>query len=62
MGMAKRIRDGVGVALVVVALAVLFGAVTELRARDYLASTILVLTGLAVMRAGVELLRPVGDG
>lgn len=44
--------------LLIAALAVLFQAVTLLRARDYLACIILVLTGLSLMRAGVELLRP----
>jgi hypothetical protein len=40
------------------ALAVLFVAVTELRGRDYLACIILVFTGIWLLRAGVELLRP----
>ena len=45
-------------ALVVAALGLLFIAVTELRDRDYLACIILVLTGISLMRAGVELLKP----
>ena len=40
------------------AFAALFYGVMLLRNRDYLACIILVLTGLSLMRAGVELLRP----
>jgi hypothetical protein len=48
--------------LVLGGLAVLFQAVMLLRARDYLASIILVSTGMPLLRAGVELLRPsIGD-
>ncbi|MDD9941679.1 MAG: hypothetical protein OXU20_11605 [Myxococcales bacterium] len=59
--MAGRLRDGIGAALVLFALGVLFSAVVQLSARDYLASSVLVLTGLSVMRAGVELLRAEGE-
>jgi hypothetical protein len=52
------LRDGSGVVLVLSALGVLFYGVVELRERDYLACVILTLTGLSLMRAGVELLRP----
>jgi hypothetical protein len=52
------LREGSGVALVVAALGLLFVAVTELRDRDYLACIILVLTGISLMRGGVELLKP----
>jgi hypothetical protein len=56
------LREGTGFGLVATALVVLFHAVTELRGRDYLACIILVLTGISLMRAGIELLRPsVGD-
>ena len=51
-------REGAGSLLVACSLAVLFYGVTELRQRDYLSCIILVLTGLSLMRAGVELLRP----
>jgi hypothetical protein len=44
--------------LVLSALSVLFYGVMQLRQRDYLACIILTLTGLSLMRAGVELLRP----
>ena len=51
-----------GALLVLGGLAVLFQAVMLLRARDYLASIILVSTGMPLLRAGVELLRPsIGD-
>lgn len=46
-----------GAALVLAALAVLYLAVAELRGRDYVASLLLLLAGLSVMRSGVELLK-----
>ena len=52
------LREGSGALLVIAALSVLFYGVTLLRGRDYLGCIILVPTGLALMRAGVELLRP----
>jgi hypothetical protein len=56
--MAGWLRELIGALLVCTALGVLFYGVTELRARDYLACIILVLTGLSLMRAGIELLKP----
>ena len=56
--MGRGLREGSGTLLLIAALALLFQAVSLLRARDYLACIILVLTGLSLMRAGVELLRP----
>ena len=56
--MGRAVRDGSGLVLVIVALAALFWGVVELGAHDYLAAILLLLTGLAVLRAGVELLRP----
>jgi hypothetical protein len=56
--MGRAVRDGSGLVLVIVALAALFWGVVELGAHDYLAAMLLLLTGLAVLRAGVELLRP----
>ena len=47
-----------GVALVIGALITLFIGLMQLRAHDYLACIILTLTGLSLMRAGSELLRP----
>ena len=52
------VRDASGALLVLAALAVLVLAVGDLRGHDYLAAILLVITGLALMRAGVELLRP----
>ena len=51
------LRDGSGVVLVLSALGVLFYGVVQLRERDYLACVILTLSGLSLMRGGVELLR-----
>lgn len=56
--MSRLLREGSGFGLLVLALAVLFNAVSELRGRDYLACIILVFTGIWLLRAGVELLRP----
>lgn len=56
--MGRALRDGSGFVLVILALAALFGGVVELGDHDYLAATLLLLSGLAVLRAGVELLRP----
>jgi hypothetical protein len=56
--MGRGLREGSGTLLVVGALAALFYGVSMLRGRDYLACVILVSTGLSLMRAGVELLRP----
>jgi len=52
------VREAAGFGLVLAALAGLFQAVSELRGRDYLACIILVFTGIWLLRAGVELLRP----
>lgn len=41
-----------------VSLAVLFYAVLQLRSHDYVAAILLVITGLSLLRAGAELLRP----
>jgi len=60
--MGRGLREGSGALLVLGGLAVLFQAVMLLRTRDYLASIILVSTGMPLLRAGVELLRPsIGD-
>ena len=56
--MANALREITGVVLVLVALGTLFVGVNELRAHDYLACMILIFTGLSLMRAGAELLRP----
>jgi hypothetical protein len=56
--MARALRDGFGLVLVVLAIAALFWGVVQLGEHDYLAALLMLLTGLAVLRAGVELLRP----
>ncbi|MGF1468787.1 MAG: hypothetical protein ACFCGT_21885 [Sandaracinaceae bacterium] len=56
--MARAFREGAGVLLVAVAMGGLFYGVVELRGHDYLAAALLLLAGLSVLRAGVELLRP----
>jgi hypothetical protein len=51
-------RDATGALLVLVSLGVLFLAVRQLAAHDYVAAMLLVPTGLSILYAGVELLRP----
>ncbi len=56
--MARVIRDGSGLLFAVLALAALGAGVVELRDHDYLAAALLLVTGIGVLRAAVELLRP----
>lgn len=56
--MGRLVRDGSGLTLVLAGLGVLFWAISQLSDHDYLASLLALLTGLGVLRAGVELLRP----
>lgn len=56
--MARVIRDGSGLLFAVLALAALGAGIVELRDHDYLAAALLLVTGIAVLRAAVELLRP----
>lgn len=56
--MPSGMREVTGLALVIGALITLFVGLTQLRAHDYLACIILTFTGLSLMRAGAELLRP----
>jgi hypothetical protein len=56
--MGRGLREGCGTLLLLGALGSLFYGVLLLRVRDYLGCGILVFTGLSLMRAGVELLRP----
>lgn len=51
-------KDVVGVVLVALALLGLGMGVREVALRDYVASGLLLLAGLATLRMGVELLRP----
>lgn len=56
--MGRWVRDGSGALLVAGSLGVLFYAILQLRSHDYVAAVILVVTGLCLLGAGVELLRP----
>ena len=58
LAMGRAVRDGSGVLLIGAALAVLLWGVLQLREHDYVAAILLVITGLSVLRAAVELLRP----
>jgi len=52
------VRDVAGGLLVVASLATCFEGLMRLRAHDYLSALAVVLLGLALLGAGVELLRP----
>ncbi len=52
------LKDGAGYVLLVVALVALFAGVAAAADHDYLASALVLGTGLAVLRASVTLLRP----
>ena len=56
--MRSRAREVAGALLLLVSLGVLFAAVRELGLHDYLSAIILALTGLSLLGAGSELLRP----
>ena len=56
--MRRTLRDGSGLMLVLASLAVLYHGIIQLRGHDYVAAILLVVTGLSLLRAGVELLRP----
>jgi len=56
--MAKWIREGSGGVLILCSLGVLGLAIGHLRDQQYVGAVLLVTTGLALLRAGVELLRP----
>lgn len=56
--MGRLLRDGSGALLVLVSLGVMYVSIVQLRAHDYLAALLLVVMGLSLLRAGVELLRP----
>ena len=40
------------------AMAALFYGVVQLRGHDYISAVLLMITGLSILRAGVDLLRP----
>lgn len=56
--MGRTLRDGAGTLLIGAALAILFWGVVLLRGHDYVASMLLVVAGLSMLRAGAEVLRP----
>ena len=56
--MGWSLREATGALLVVASLGALGTGVVHLRDQEYVACLILVSTGLSIMRAGVELLRP----
>ncbi len=56
--MTRTLREGSGALLLLVSLGTLFVAVRELSAHDYVAAAMLTFSGIALLRAGVELLRP----
>ena len=54
----KHLREGAGALLILAALAVLGLAIRHLGNQEYVGAVLLVSSGLAMVRAGVELLRP----
>jgi hypothetical protein len=56
--MVKHLREGIGALLILSALAVLGIAIRHLGDQEYVGAVLLVSSGLALVRAGVELLRP----
>lgn len=56
--MGRALRNGTGLLLTATAMGALFYGVNQLREHDYIAAALLLVTGLAILRAGVELLRP----
>lgn len=56
--MRRALRESSGAVLVLASLVVLFFAVRELRGHDYVSAIVLVVTGLSLLGAGVDLLRP----
>lgn len=56
--MSRAVRDGTGVTLIAVAVIALVYSVVLMRGRDHVASALLLVASLSVLRAGVELLRP----
>ena len=58
MRVPRYLREGSGAVLVLASLGVLFVAIRHLRDQEYVGAILMVTTGLALLRAGVELLRP----
>ena len=58
MALGPDLVVAIGAMLLLIALGVLFYAIVQLRTHDYVAAILLVVTGLSLLRAGTELLRP----
>ena len=56
--MGRVLRDGSGALLVVVAMTTLGAGIVGLHEHDYVTAVVLILTGLSLLGAAVELLRP----
>ena len=56
--MERHVREGLGALLILAALAMLWAGVDHLREQEFVGAILLVTTSLALVRAGVELLRP----
>jgi hypothetical protein len=54
----RHLREGAGALLIVVAMGVLALAIRHIGDQEYVGAILMVSTGLALVRAGVELLRP----
>lgn len=56
--MGRHLRESSGALLILTALGVLLLAIRHLRDQEFVGAVLLVSAGLALVRAGVELLRP----
>ena len=56
--MSRYLREGCGALLLLSALAVIGLGVQHLRDQEFVGAVLLALTGLTLVRAGVDLLRP----
>jgi hypothetical protein len=54
----KHLREGTGALLIVAALFVLGTGIRHLRDQEFVGALLLIIVSLALVRAGVELLRP----
>jgi len=54
----KHVREGAGALLILAALAVLGVGVRHLRDQEFVGALLLISVSLALVRSGVELLRP----
>ncbi len=54
----RLLREVLGLVVLILALGVLAGGIWELRAHDYVSAIVLVVVGLGLLGAGLELVRP----